>query len=534
MKPFRPRSAHRMLLAGGACVMTFLTLSPMLHGHSAVSAIPDGIPEEYFSGGRMGTVFNTTTRCMEMPAPAVEADPELLEQFTEGEALFDADFVIDPAAPFGGLGPLYVNNSCRNCHPNYGRGRRVESFSEQFGNGYTVLVHTPEGKLVDGYLFMLQLFAEPPYEPLAKGVDIEWREFVDEYGNTYPDGTPYNTGTPREGTLIYPHADVIDPLLPLPEDYMVSLEATIGLYGTGLLDAIPDEDIIAVYERQQAAPGIIKGQHGEWITEEYDGKRHLKRFAWHNTRATLMNGPGANGIWNVPNITREDRPDLFASREWIDKQMELGHDTSRFTAPQPVELDERDLENLKVWFSGLAVPAARNLNHPLVQRGKELFYAAKCVTCHNPSWTTGKSDVIPGYANQKIWPYTDLLMHDMGKANCMACHQSTETVGKTYTVPSIDEISPITEGLLSDRRERNHGIKAMNHGFRDTFRTPPLWGRGLMQSTADHTDMWHDLRARSFEEAILWHYGEGLEARESFRNMSREDREALIAFLKSI
>jgi CxxC motif-containing protein (DUF1111 family) len=454
-----------------------------------VTGIPPGIPEEYFAGGRKGTVFNTTSRCLEMPSPAVTADPKLSEQFTEGEAIFEADFVTDPHAPFGGLGPVYVNSSCRNCHPNYGRGRRVDRYTEQFGNGYTAFVHTPDGKLVDGYLFMLQTKATPPYEPPAKGVDIKWREYVDEYGNTYPDGTPYNKGTPAEGTLIYPEADIIDPLLPLPDDYKVSLEATIGLYGTGLLDAIPDEDIIAEYERQQAAPGPIKGQHGRWITEVHDGMKHLGKFTHHNTRATLRNGPGFNGIWNVPNITREDRRELFASAQWIEKQAELGHNISSLVGQQPTELSQEDLKNLTVWFSGLAVPAARNLNDPVVQRGKEMFYKANCQACHKPSWVTGNSDIIPGYTNQKIWPYTDLLKHDMGE---------------------------------------------MNHGIEKTFRTPPLWARGLMKNAVDHTDMWHDLRARNFEEAILWHFGEGLESREAFRNMSKEDRAAMIEFCKSL
>lgn len=467
----------------------FLCLDPHLYAHQNITMIPPGISEEYFSGGRKGTVFNTTSRCMEMPAPAVIANPKLLEQFAAGEALFEADFVTDPEAPYGGLGPVYVNTSCRNCHPNYGRARRVDHFSEQFGNGYTVLVHTPDGKLVDGYLFMLQTHATPPYEPPAKGVDIQWLNYEDEYGNTYPDGTPYNQGTPEEGTLIYPTADLIEPLLPLPDDYQVSIEATIGLYGTGLLDAIPDEDIIAEYERQQASPGPIKGQHGKWITEEFDRKKHLAKFTWHNTRATLRNGPGFNGIWNVPNVTREDRPNLFASAQWIEKQAELGYDISCLTGEQPVELDREDLEDLTVWFSGLAVPAARNLDDPVVQRGREMFFEANCQACHKPSWTTGKSDIIPGYENQKIWPYTDLLKHDMGK---------------------------------------------INHGITKVFRTPPLWARGLMTRVADHTDMLHDLRARNFEEAILWHFGEGLQARESFRNMPKEDRNALIEFLKSI
>jgi CxxC motif-containing protein (DUF1111 family) len=459
-----------------------------LYAHSTIGGIPPGLSEEYFTGGRKGTVFDTTSRCFEMPSPAIEADPKLSSQFPEGEVIFEADFVTDPKAPFGGLGPVYLNTSCKNCHPNYGRGRRVDKFSAQFGNGYTVLVHTPDSKLVDGYLFMLQTMTTPPYVPPAKGVSITWNNFVDEHGNKYPDGTPYNKGKSTEGTLIYPTADLIEPLLPLPANYKVSLEATIGLYGTGLLDAIRDEDIIAEYEHQQAMAGIVKGKLGKWI-EEPDGKKRLGRFTFHNTRATLQNGPGFNGIWNVFNMTRVDRPKLFATQQWIDKQAELGLDVAPLTAHQPVELTQEQLDNLMTWSRGLAVPAARNLDKPAVKRGKELFHSSGCGSCHKPAWVTGDYEHVPGYSQQKIWPYTDMLMHDMGKEN---------------------------------------------QGFTATFRTPPLWGRGLMKNVVDHTDMMHDLRARDFEEAILWHFGESVRTREAFRNLSAADRAALIEFLESI
>jgi len=450
---------------------------------------PPILSEEYYAGGRQGTVFSVTSRAMELPSPAIVADPRLSALFTEGEAIFDADFVTDPDAPFGGLGPIYNNNSCMNCHPNYGRARRVEKWTTQFGNGYTALVHTPDGKLVDGYLFMLQTMTVPPYVPLAKDVEITWNRFVDQYGNEYPDGTPYNQGKPTEGTLVYPTADLVEPLLPLPEDYRVSLEATIGLYGTGLLDAIPEEDIVAEYERQQRSGGAIKGQLGKRRIESHDGREHIGKYAWHNTRATLQNGPGFNGIWNVFNRNRADRPTLFASAQWIDKQAELGLDVSALKGPQPIEMTKEEVDALMVWHRGLGVPAARNLDKPQVQRGRSLFYKSGCAECHKPSWVTGPDEYIPAYAGQKIWPYTVMLMHDMG--------------------------------------EENRGLVL-------TYRTPPLWARGLMHTTVDHTDMFHDLRARDFEEAILWHFGESVASRELFRHLPAADRAALIEFLKSI
>lgn len=472
------------LCIGGPAV---LGLPGHAHAHNALGGIPQ-LGEEFYTGGRSGTVFSTTSRCLELPTPAVSANPELQEKFDAGEDVFEALYVTDPESAYGGLGPVYLNNSCRNCHPNYGRARRVKDFATQFGNGYTVYVHRPDGKLVDGYVFMLQTMSVPPYKPTARGVEITWHDFVDKHGNRYPDGTPYNQGKPTEGTLTYPTADVVEALLPLPKDYRVSIEATIGIFGTGLLDAVRDEDILAEYERQQALPGPIKGQHGKWV-EEPDGSKKLGRFTWHCTRASVGNGPGANGVWNVTNVTRSDRRELFTTKQWIDKQAEFGLNIEPLAAHQPVEMSDEDFENFLVWHRGLGVPAARNLSRAEVKRGRELFYSIGCAECHKPSWVTGEYPPIPGYAKQKIWPYTDLLMHDMGE---------------------------------------------VNYGVSKTFRTPPLWARGLMKNAADHTDMFHDLRARDFEEAILWHFGEGESSREAFRGLPAADRRDLIEFLRSI
>lgn len=459
--------------------------------------LPYGVTpaEEYFSGGRGGTTFNHTSRTFEQPAPVLTATKDIekamiiSQRFEDGEAFFETINVSDPDAPSSGLGPVYNKTTCISCHPNYGRARRTDSFSQDFGNGYIAMVHTEDNKLINTVKFMLQTMAVPPYKPPVDKVHITWNDYVDKYDNKYPDGTSYNAGKATEGTLTFPTATLEGVNVPLPEGYRVSLEATIGIFGTGLLDAIPDEAIVAEAKRQAASPGSVKGKTGAWVKEAHDGKKHLGRFTWHNTRATLQGGSGFNGIWSVSNLTREDRPQLFASQAWIDQQEALGLDTEPLTQKQPVEMTGEDMDVFMTWHRSLAVPAARNLDKPEVQRGKAVFNAIGCASCHKPNWTTGEYPLLPGYNNQKIWPYTDMLKHDMGKEN---------------------------------------------RGFTTFFRTPPLWGRGMMRTAVDHTDMFHDLRARDFEEAILWHYGEAKEVREMFRQLPAEDRAAVIEFVKAI
>ncbi len=442
----------------------------------------------YYLGGKAGTVFISNSKSFEQPSPAI-AEAGLTSKFKQGEAIFEGNFVAAKNVPFGGLGPTYMKTSCIACHPGYGRARRTENFANEYGNGYIATVHNPDGSIAKGYTDMLQINAVKPYLPYAKGVKISWHNFVDKYGNRYPDGTPYNQGKKNEGILVYPSADIIEPLLPLPENYKVSIESTIGIYGTGLLDAIPDESIIEEYKRQQALAGPIKGVHGNWILDRKTGKKRLGKFTWHCSRATLDDGPGSNGIYNTTNVSRADKPDLYGTKEWIEKHKELGIDTSCLEKPQSPELSMEDFDNFMIWHRGLAVPAARNLDNPDVQKGRDIFYEIGCAGCHKPEWKTGYYNPFPPYSNQTIRPYTDMLMHDMGEENA---------------------------------------------GRFRTYRTPPLWGRGLMHKTAGHSDMFHDLRARDFEEAILWHFGEAEFAREIFRSLPKEKRDQLIEFLKAL
>ena len=177
-----------------------------------------------------------------------------------------------------------------------------------------------------------------------------------------------------------------------------------------------------------------------------------------------------------------------------------------FTATDlPVEMDAQACYDLMVWIRGLAVPAARDIDSPDVQRGKQLFTEIGCATCHRPSWTTGDDVVVdvyglteggkkamPRYPKQKIWPYTDMVQHQLHMQN------------------------DIRTGWC---------------------RTTPLWGRGLSQKASGHQDRLHDCRARNVIEAIMWHGAKNSDARftvEKFRQLDRKDREAIVKFINAV
>lgn len=473
--------------------------------------------EEWYPGGENGTLFTANSLSYRQPMSFVGADPDLYKSFMRGERIFEKSFVTEEGMGYSGLGPVYIRKSCIACHPSYGgRGKRVDAYdSNDSRNSYLLMIYDPESPtlaLASKYFTgMTQTRSVAPFKaPINEaGIKLTWVSYVDEHGNKYEDGTPYSAGTSYAGTLIYPKVEIAQSAILFPDfdmsKHAASIEATIGLYGVALLDAISDEDLRAEYQKQQTrgfCPGVIGADIDETGLNPYYPGKHPGRFTYLCTRATLDNGPGSNALWNITNVNRPDRRYHYITEEYaklmskdLEVQSSLGqNETDIFNRLMSRELEPEmtaeDYEAFMVWHRGLAVPAARNLDDPKVQKGKALFTEAGCTACHRPSWTT-RSDYKPmrQLSGQSIFPYTDLLRHDL------------------------------------DMKEP---------GRVKVCRTTPLWGRGLMPVVSGHSDKLHDLRARNYEEAIVWHNGEAKQSKEKFRKMSKDDREALVKFLESI
>ncbi len=154
------------------------------------------------------------------------------------------------------------------------------------------------------------------------------------------------------------------------------------------------------------------------------------------------------------------------------------------------------MELVDFYSRNLAVPARRDIENPEVLAGKAAFHELGCASCHRPKYVTSRKADIPAHRFQLIWPYTDLLLHDMG------------------------------EGLADNRPA---GDASGNE-----WRTPPLWGIGLTATVSGKETFLHDGRARTLEEAILWHGGEAQAARDGYASLPETERAALIRFLKSL
>lgn len=490
------------------------------------------LSEEYYAGGKLGTTFNSSSSAFEDPTPAIE-NAGLTANFKHGEYFFERTFNIN-SKPFNGLGPLYIRSSCQSCHPGYGHGKRMDRYrANDWGNGYLLVVFDDNNNYLSSLTGMPQTKAVAPFKaPIdEEKIKIEWLSYTDEWGNKFADGETYS--------LIYPEVTIPEDAfyVPLesgnrPIDYSqvhFRLETTIGIYGTGLLDAIDDDDLLEQYRTEEAAgaklnPAIYA--NGSWV-KTYSTTGKPLRFTYALSRGPLQDGPGANAIWNITNVTRSDRryhymTDTYARTaaadpevqaefyaqfpEW-NKTGDVQKDIYDYLMCKelPVEMTDEDYSDLYVWHRGLAVPAARNLDDPDVKRGKELFTEMGCTSCHRPSWTTGDDNFtdpngffkdgdsrLPRYPNQKIWPYSDMVQHRLFMKN------------------------DIRTGWC---------------------RTTPLWGRGLSLICSGHQDRLHDARARNVIEAIMWHGSPESDARwtvDNFRKLNKSDRDAVVAFINAI
>jgi CxxC motif-containing protein (DUF1111 family) len=274
---------------------------------------------------------------------------------------------------------------------------------------------------------------------------------------------------------------------------MLSPRVAPQMIGLGLLEAIPEERIRALADPDDTNGDGISGRANE-VWSILDGRPGLGRFGWKSGNATVAQQSaeafaGDIGISNplVPSSYGDCMGAQAVCRDAPhgDSPRQDGHEVGR------------ELFDLVVFYSqNLAVPPRRRPSDPQTLAGKALFNGIGCAGCHTPAHTTGEVPGQPHLSNQKIWPYTDLLLHDMG------------------------------EGLADNRPE----------GLADgrEWRTPPLWGIGLTGAVSRHTNFLHDGRARTIEEAVLWHGGEAQASRDAYAGLSSEERKALLAFVRSL
>ena len=400
--------------------------------------------------------------------------------FEVGDSFFNQNWVTAPASTEArdGLGPTFNAQSCSSCHTHDGRGRPPEAADDPT-RGLLLRLSRPGVDRygaplpVPHYGGQLQDRAIGPVPPEGS-ISLTYTEI----SGAYADGQPY--------TLLSPRYSINNLAFgPLPADAMLSPRVAPAVFGAGLLAAIPEADLLARADPEDVDGDGISGRPN-MVWDWRKGGVSLGRFGWKANQPTVEQQVAAAFLGDI-GITS----DLFPEENCPPLQ------TACQAAPNGgvPELPAERLRKITFYNRTLAVPAMRNLEEPQVAAGAKLFLAAGCAACHTPRYVTGESDT-PALSRQTIYPYTDLLLHDMG--------------------PGLADNRP---DFLADGRE---------------WRTPPLWGLGLIATVNGHTRLLHDGRARNLSEAILWHGGEAAKSRDNFIALSQPERAALIAFLNAL
>ena len=440
------------------------------------SSSPNGSGEER-SGGDT-TVFDTSPKAFGFPAANLQE--ERRASFFVGHSFFNENWVVAPASTAGrdGLGPLFNARSCSACHLRDGRGQPPAPREPMVAMLMRISVPgsgSHNEPLPDRtYGGQIQGQSIPGVPPEAD-VHVRYEEMPGQFG----DGEKFSLRKPSYSVTNLGYG-------PLEKGVMLSPRIASAMIGMGLLEAVPEKTLHTLADQQQSAGNGIAGRIN-FVWDRTVAKKVPGRFGWKAEQPTVLQQIATAFVEDI-GITSTVMPqENYTGRQRICAQQPGGGHP---------EVSDKILHDVVAYTCTLGVPARRNWNDPVVLRGKALFAQANCATCHVPGLQTGECREFPELSNQTIRPYTDLLLHDMGEA-------------------------------LADHRP------VFDASGRD-WRTAPLWGIGLVAKVNGHTCFLHDGRARNFAEAILWHGGEAESARETFRNLPKADRDALIVFLQSL
>ncbi|WP_061249818.1 di-heme oxidoredictase family protein [Leptospira alstonii] len=441
-------------------------------------------PGEQYSGG-LTTTFDTTVNAFDLASANLREGGNI--DFQGGNSFFNRVWVQGGNSASDGLGPVFNSTSCNGCHVKDGRGTPPANGSNVFStmlirvskNGKDPITGGPVG--LDNYGLQINNrgVAGPPVVPAEATTTVT---FAEEPGN-FPDGEAYS--------LRRPTFTISNWNFGVPALVNQSPRTSPMIPGLGLLEAIPESTILSFADENDSDGDGISGKPN-LVWDAKLQKKVLGRFGWKANEPSLFQQNQGAFLGDI-GITSP----LFPNQNCVGAQANcFASPAGNNGNPEGAEISNKTAELVTFYTKLLSIPGRRNWTQPDVIRGKEIFSEIGCNSCHKPYIFTGRSEGFPEISFQHIKPYTDLLLHDMGSD-------------------------------LADNREDFEASGT-------EWRTPPLWGTGLVQKVNGHNHLLHDGRARGHKEAILWHGGEALTSRNKFVNLSKADRDKLILFLESL
>jgi CxxC motif-containing protein (DUF1111 family) len=399
--------------------------------------------------------------------------------FWTGFSLFRDPWVIAPSSTKDrdGLGPLFNTRSCISCHRAGGRGPMSKEGISKPSALVLRLGNKSAGHNTTDPHYGGQIQPRSIDKSLLGEAWLDLR-YTQVTGH-YADGQSYQLQKPSYQLTKLANG-------PLASDIALSPRYAPNIFGMGLLDAIDVEDLLALEDVNDLNNDGISAKYNR-VPNVANGKTEVGRFGLKAKQPNLKQ-----------QVAAAFRDDIGITNSLFNRESctELQNDCARWGEKGANEIPDK-LLNLVVDFNRfLGVPPARNLNNEQIIGGRSLFYQTGCAQCHTPSYKTDESYPVEQLAGLTIWPYTDLALHDMGEGLADGVHEYSATGNE--------------------------------------WRTPPLWGIGLQKKILGEQRFLHDGRARTLDEAILWHGGEGEKAKTQFIQLSQIQRKQLLGFISAI
>lgn len=461
------------------------------------------------------TIFLNSSLAYDNEAEWIRADAANFTRWKHGNSLYD-----NAIPSSGGLGPVYVGYSCNSCHVHAGRtspGTWNVTSDGSYGSGEqgmsSMLVYVTKKNGAHFHDYGRVLHDQSIYGVKPEGkLRVFWRY---EQG-TFPDGEPYELACPSY-TITDWYTPGPDGHVPQPDELFCSVRIPLRHVGMGQMMALDPAEIEAL-ARQSNYPEYGISGRCNYITE-----RGVRRLGLSGNKAQHADLTVELGFSSDMGVTNSRYPEEICEGQ---QQMVQGGSMMGLLYDR-LDVSTREMEDVDLYMHGLGVPARRLgsstkretvttssgetrtvTERELVARGQQKFFEARCTLCHTPTLHTRPRGAVllngtelPLLGSQTVHPYSDFLLHDMG----------SEIMGV---------------GL------NDNYVSGLARG--NEWRTTPLWGVGLQQKVNGHTYFLHDGRARNFNEAILWHGGEGEASKKLYMRMDRADRTALIRFLESL
>ena len=400
--------------------------------------------------------------------------------FSFGNRLFNTNWVEAPASvkSFDGLGPMFNRVSCSGCHTKDGRGQPPETGSGPM-DSMLLRISIP-GLGPHGGPKPVPNYGDQLSERSIKDVPPEGQAAISyvEVKDQYADGEGFSLRQPTYKIDNAAYGAIF-------RDVLISPRVAPQMIGLGLLEAVPEETLRGLSDPDDSDNDGMSGRMNE-VWDSVLAQLAIGRFGWKAGQPDLINQNSAAANGDIGITSRFHADENCAETQTACAASIKG---------EGLDLNDGFLEKLTLYTSTLAVPAQRHFDDPQIVQGSRIFRDMGCAACHMPTLQSGPHP-LPEIANQTFHPYTDLLLHDLG------------------------------EGLGDNRPD----FAASG----SEWRTPPLWGLGLVPKVNGHQFLLHDGRARGFAEAILWHGGEAEKSSQRFKAAPKADREAIVAFLNSL